>query len=90
MRIVVHKYPLQIGTKVSITLPIGSKLVRCAFQGATPMLWVQKPLGATVSEVRHFNVYGTGWEIDEAAKLTHVDTMLQGQYVWHCYELTDE
>lgn len=89
MRLTVHKYPLQIGTKVSIELPHGAEILKCAMQGTTPMMWVQKPMAASSYAIRHFQVYGTGWVIDEHTDVRYIDTVFHGTFVWHVYEMVD-
>lgn len=82
---VVHKIPLQVGTRVSVSLPLGTKLVHCDNQFGQPMLWVEKPQGPQPVEMRHFEVFGTGWDIPDDAR--HLGTVIQGKWVWHCYEV---
>ena len=97
----VYKYelssPLGIITKVS--LPKGSTVLSAGIQANDFFIWAlvdtEQP-----TEDRKFIVYGTGWEIDEGIKdrfhiggnlaffdLCPIDTVFQGPYVWHIFEV---
>lgn len=82
----IHKYPLQIGTKVSIELPSTATIIKAGMQGGQPHIWVDlnHPYHG-IKVIRSFEVFGTGWEIPTGA--TYIDTVFQGQYVWHVYDV---
>lgn len=71
-------------------MPTWAKVLKCATQDGVPTMWVEKPVGVKTCKMRHFQVYGTGWVIDENAKMVYIDTVFHGPYVWHVYELVDD
>lgn len=83
---VIHKHYLQHNTKVSIGMPIGSEVIKCELRGKTPCLWILRP-DTGAATVRHFQIFGTGWEIPDNAK--HIDTFMDDRFVWHVFELED-
>lgn len=81
----IHKYPI----KATIEMPVGAQILKVDTQGLSPMLWAEVEDNASY-ETRYFDVYGTGWVVDETegTKVHHVGTYLQGDFVWHVYERT--
>jgi hypothetical protein len=82
---VIHKYPLEVGTKVSIQLPAKARVVKAGMQGGQPHIWVLKEPVTFVPVIRTFEVFGTGWPVP--ADGVYIDTVFQGAYVWHVFEV---
>lgn len=84
---VIHKYPLQIGTKVSFEVPTTTKAFHVGMQGGQPHVWVEKILPCADTKIMHFYVAATGEPMPYAAQ--YRGTVHQGHYVWHIYEVPD-
>ena len=83
---VIHKYPLQIGTKVSIDLPCIADVVKAAMQDGQPHIWVHKYVDdKPKTAMRHFYVAATGEQMPVESQ--YVDTVFQGPFVWHIFEV---
>jgi starvation-inducible outer membrane lipoprotein len=87
----IWKYELLMGTTV-LSMPKYSRVMHVEKQGETPCMWVEieNQYNEPVEyEERTFVVIGTGWEFGEreiGRYGYHVDTWLDGSYVWHLYE----
>jgi hypothetical protein len=79
----VYKYRVALGEVANIALPHGAKVLHCGKQGADFQIWVEVPAGP--ASTRGFKLFGTGHSIPEDAG--YISTVLDGPFVWHCYEL---
>lgn len=77
----IYKYPAGI-----LNLPKGAIVRKAGMQGGVVTLWVEVDTDNPLEE-RHFVSYGTGWEISEDRSLCYIDTVFDGIYVWHVYEV---
>lgn len=89
----VLKFPLTICDRVqSVAMPKGSTIVNVGMQLhgpiMTPMLWVELSAMELMMEMREFVIYGTGHKFIKAYFQKHVGTVMDGQFVWHIYEVT--
>lgn len=106
MRHIVFKYALfQPGRACELDLPIGAKVLSCAFQyGGEPMMWVlqSEPSFADAGNVdeilmrRRFQVFETGKPLPPSRHLKFIGTMQEPApelvsrvYVLHLFELCE-
>ena len=71
-----------------IDLPIGAEFMTAAYQGEMPQAWFLCPMDAK-SDPRIFLIVGTGWEIHNKGEWKYLQTLFQGPYVWHLFELLE-
>ena len=98
---VVYKYPLVCSPhrrRCEVLLPTGSKILHIDKQRDDVVanrlfIWAETNPDWEASEAppatrRIFEIYGTGWEIDEVpnSELHHCKTVFDGPFVWHIYE----
>lgn len=85
---VIHKYPFTIQDTFYKMMPVNAKILKIDCQKGIPMMWVLHSINAEINEARYFRVYGTGHEITNIERLTHIGTfqMHNGDLVWHVFE----
>lgn len=82
---VIWKFPLHmIGGE--LLMPKRAKVLKVALQHGVLTLWVLVDPKETATQRRLFAVYGTGHEIDDTARMTYLDTVFDGSFVWHVFE----
>lgn len=80
-----YKYPVNYkATKFSIMLPVNAQFLRVNWQGDQLYAWYLVDIDAPSFE-RKFLLFGTGHDIDAAAKW--VTTFDNGPFVMHLFEL---
>jgi hypothetical protein len=84
----VYKYELNRSGLKEITLPEGSWIVKAAIQYDDICIWAVVDTKEINRKVHKFVVLGTGWEIP-CKHMDHIDTILEGPYVWHVFEIFD-
>jgi hypothetical protein len=83
---VVWKYELNLfGRLTTLELPAGAVITHFAVQGRRPCIWAHVNPDSSETEVRGFQIFGTGHPIPPGAK--HVGTVLDGDFVWHAFEV---
>lgn len=84
----IYKYELvgNFGDKHRATVPLGSRGLDIEFQGTNIYLWAIVDTNYEQTEELVFEIYGTGWEIAEPDRLTHVKTLHVNGFVWHVFE----
>ncbi len=84
----IYKYPLSIGTKNVIEMPIGAKILDLQTQNGTPGIWAMVDSGNQKVQ-RIFEIYGTGHMIDGPTDKDYVGTfqVSNGAFVFHVFEL---
>lgn len=81
----IWKFPVR--TDAAVMMPVGARILHVANQPYVgPCLWAEIDPDAP-EEPRQFAVVGTGQMVPEGA--SHLGTWLDGQFVWHLYEMTD-
>jgi hypothetical protein len=85
----VYKYPLDFSKANTTTIQIHdfADILKCAIQGEGVFniyLWANVQTELSLIE-RHFAIVGTGWELPKNTK--YIDTIFDGDFVWHIYEL---
>lgn len=68
-----------------VNMPKGAIVRKAAMQNGRVTLWAEVDTSQPL-EARTFVTYGTGWEIDEE-KRCYIDTIFDGPFVWHVYEV---
>ena len=71
-----------------ILLPQGAIVRKAGMQNGMIALWAEVDTDAP-DEHRHFVAYGTGWEIATDRNHCYIDTVFDGPFVWHVYEVYD-
>lgn len=71
---------------VSITMPLGAKIIEVAVQGNAVYLWAIVDTEASI-HAKRFQVVGTGWDLCEFLSQDHIGTVHLNGYVWHVFEL---
>lgn len=69
-----------------VTMPKDAKVLKAGIQNGVVYVWAEVDTKAPIEE-RHFVVYGTGWEIATDRNLSYIDTVFDGPFVWHVYEV---
>lgn len=84
----VYKYPLTFGpgqTQTTLELPYAYQFLHFGFQDGNPIVWaLVNPDNPSVQ--RTLRVVGTGWDLEEGSE--HRGTAIEGDYVWHLFEMT--
>jgi len=81
----IWKYQLRLGPgPQEIQMPGGAEVLHVAFQGETLRMWVQVYPDALI-DLRVFEVQPTGWAIEDVRH--HVGTAMDGDAVWHVFEV---
>lgn len=86
----VYKYEFPIRDAFTLELPQGAQILRAESQRGATCLWALVDPGQPL-ETRLFALRGTGHDIS-LANIAHVSTfqMLQGELVWHLFEVLQE
>lgn len=84
----IYKYSVLIDApKFSLDLPAGSKVLSVQKQGDTWQMWVFLNPTYPMRKYR-FRIFGTGHPITEdPASLTHIETVQDGEFVRHIFQL---
>lgn len=82
----IHKYPLP-GDENTFEMPIGAHVLHVHAQGDTAYLWALVDTTAAL-ELRRFNVYATGHELECVGKLEYLGTIhpFDSMLVFHVFE----
>lgn len=84
----VYKYELDFEqkNKTTVFIPTDSKILKIGLQGDDLFLWaLVDTLNEKVEEIK-IEIYGTGWEIENAEQLEHLMTYHQNGHVWHVFK----
>ncbi len=83
----IFKYPLEVGWRQRISMPVGAVILSCGVQREQICLWARVDTGAP-SEERVFHIYGTGNMADASVECAFIGTVsLQtGTLVLHVFE----
>ena len=79
----IYKYELKEG---SVEMPIGAKILTIQDQNDRPYIWALVDIAAQC-EFRNFTIVGTGYDFPEADDFTYINTIQDGPFVWHIFEL---
>lgn len=78
----IYKFPI----RNTIEVPKSSILLKVGIQKEEFVAWYE--LDTTETEYRRDQYYivGTGWHTEDAGNSSYIDTVFQGDYVWHIYK----
>lgn len=65
--------------------PAGAEVVKVRYEGLRLTVWMLVD-PAQPQEWRAFQMFGTGWPVPRG--YAHVDTVFEGEFVWHLFENT--
>lgn len=71
---------------IVITLPRAAQPLTLQLQHGAPTVWWRVTPGEPL-DVRHFRVIGTGWKFDGHKTVGYIGTWLEGDFVWHLFEV---
>ncbi len=79
----IYKYELKEG---SVEMPIGAKILSIQDQNNRSYIWALVGIDAEC-EFRYFAIVCTGHDFPEADDFTYINTIQNGPFVWHIFEL---
>ena len=80
-----YKYALDFEVRQTLSLPKGAVILKAGMDKDKKLsIWVD--VSQEESDVREFYVYGTGHLAEKADKQIFIDTVIDGDFVWHVYE----
>lgn len=85
----IYKYSFYLSDLVNILLPKNSTILKVAYQNGltSPQVWALIDTDELNIETRILRIYGTGQPIIQPIeKLRFIDTLFQGDFVWHVFE----
>ena len=84
----IYKYPMVITDKQTILMPKDAVILDIQIQDQQLVLWAIVNPGNEI-EIRHFNIYGTGHEIDSEVSKQYIGTykLFNGDLVFHVFEI---
>ena len=88
----IYKYPLDATSfEQTVQLPWDAEILDVQMQNGNLFLWAVVDL-AKDNLVRHFRVFGTGWELPYrfSQRYKHLKTVQDGLFVWHVFEVIGE
>ena len=80
----VYKYNFVSGE--AIVVPRGSKILKAGKQGDQWVVWLEVNLAVDEKVSLNLVVRGTGWHF-EGRGSQHIDTVFDGDWVWHVYKV---
>jgi len=84
----IYKYTVPVKRNFfDLAMPLGAEILATQVQNGTPVMWaLLNPDNEPV--VRHFEVVGTGENLDEKAADTskYIGTIQMPPFVWHLFE----
>ena len=81
---VIHKHYISIREDVTLSLPMGYKILKVDAQNSDVVMWVLADIDNEKIDVS-FSVFGTGWVIPETVG-EYIGTALCGALVWHVFK----
>jgi hypothetical protein len=82
----IYKYEFKEG---SIEMPIGAKILSIQNQDDRLYIWALVDTDAEC-EFRYFTIVGTGHDFPEADEFNYINTIQDGPFVWHIFELINK
>ena len=80
----IYKYELEDGRGVE--MPIGAKVLTIQTQNGLPYIWALVDIDAEC-DFRYFTIVGTGHDFPNADDFNYINTIQDGPFVWHIFEL---
>ena len=89
----IYKYTFTLDNKFFMAFPRGAKILKIAKQEGQPRgiycVWALIDPKEPAIVKRAFAVFGTGHDIDNVDQYEYIDTILDGAYVWHFFEVNE-
>lgn len=83
----IYKYALELDEFIQeIGMPAAADVLDIGMQDGIPVIWAMVNTDAP-RVVRKFQLFGTGWTIKDDARLDHVSTVRDREFVWHIFEV---
>jgi hypothetical protein len=79
----IYKYELE---ENSVEMPIGAKILSIQMQNNRAYIWALVDTDAEC-EFRYFVMIGTGHDFPQVDAFTYINTIQDGRFVWHIFEL---
>lgn len=86
--ITVYKYTIEVaGGQQDVVVPVCSRLLKIGMQNGKIALWFEVETEMAYEETKTFSVFGTGQSIPEHVCYIYIDTVFDGDFVWHVYQV---
>jgi hypothetical protein len=82
----VYKYTLALTDVQLVKLPIGSRILSCQMQLGILTMWALVSPGNDTEDVPIY-IFGTGHDMPPNIDFRFIDTVQEGNFVWHIFEL---
>lgn len=84
---VIYKYALT----PKVLLPKDASILKAGMQSGGLYIWALVDPNETTKVERTFEIVGTGHSFDyERLKYTFIDTIFDGPFVWHIFEVNND
>jgi hypothetical protein len=83
----VYKYQIKAGFITRLEIPYHARIVHAEYGPDTSVTFWAEVDTESPLEIREFQIFGTGHEIPRGGEW--IDTVRDGIFVWHVYELID-
>lgn len=83
----IWKYPITQFGEVTLSMPVGARLLTCQLQRGVPTLWALVDATPGPRENRTVQLFGTGHDIPRTAD--YIGTVQVSTFVWHLFEVTE-
>lgn len=84
-RIFKYKISLNLGATTGLSIPKNGTILHANIQMNELFIWVLVDTNED-TEMRYFQIYGTGHTINSVEKHLYIDTIFQDIFVWHLFE----
>ncbi len=81
----IWKFEVRLTSRSVVKMPIGAKILKCDMQNGSICVWA---LVNTSNDMvnREFEVYGTGHPVYDGIEEHYLNTVIDGDYVWHVFD----
>lgn len=88
MKVFKQKLEENHGIPCTLKLPYGARILHAGMQFRDICVWYVCDPASSLTD-RTFIVYGTGHEMKEDEYYRHVNTIQDGPFVWHVFEVLE-
>ena len=84
----IHKYPVEVGDEIAVSMPIGATILHLDMQLGVPCIWALVDTSVPLV-IRRFRWRGTGHDCEGIAAEDHVGTIMMhsGRLVFHLFQV---
>lgn len=82
----VYKYTIDGKNAGKLMMPFGAEILTVQMQDGNITLWALVDPDQ-YEQGRHFDIYGTGWDIDTSTPHEYIGTVQRSGMVWHVFEI---